>query len=219
MACSLVRWGLQPGERVAFFLSNRPEFVICYLAVLKAGGVATPINLRYRRKEIGHILLDSRPRLIITESASLSILEDSGAHETSVESIIDVDQLDDWLTEDNLIALPVVTERDLASIIYTSGTTGVSKGAVLSHSNIVATVTGLIAAWAWERSDRLLLCLPLYHVHGLFVGLLAGLATGAEIMLRPKYDSDMIIDDLLHDNPTLFFAVPDDLCAIGPCSC
>ena len=81
-------------------------------------------------------------------------------------------------------ALPLVQSEDIASIIYTSGTTGTSKGAMLSHNNLVSTVTSLLAAWAWQREDRLLLCLPLFHVHGLIVGLFTGLAAGAAILLR-----------------------------------
>lgn len=79
---------------------------------------------------------------------------------------------------------------------------------MLSHSNIMATLTSLMAAWAWRREDRLLLCLPLYHVHGLFVGLMTGLATGSEIMLRPGYERESTLAELLSGHPTLFFAVP-----------
>ena len=73
---------------------------------------------------------------------------------------------------------------DLALIIYTSGTTGRSKGAMITHNNVLATVTGLLSAWAWEPDDRLLLCLPLFHVHGLIVGLHCALAAGATVLMR-----------------------------------
>ncbi len=67
---------------------------------------------------------------------------------------------------------------------------------------------GLLAAWRWERDDRLLLCLPLYHVHGLFVGLITGLAAGATILLRSGYQGDGTVREFLGGEPTLFFAVP-----------
>ena len=208
LAAGLIAWGLRPGERVALFLGNRPEFVIAYLAVLRVGAIATPINLRYRRLEIGHILKDSTPRLIVTEQAHLPILEDAGYRQSAVEEIVLAEEFDRWLADTDGTRYPIVRSEDVASIIYTSGTTGTSKGAMLSHSNILATVTALLAAWRWERDDRLLLCLPLYHVHGLFVGLITGLAAGATILLRSGYEGDGTVRELLGGEPTLFFAVP-----------
>lgn len=207
-AAGLVDWGLQRGDRVAIFMGNRPEFVVSYFGVLRAGGIAIPINLRYRRIEIGHILTDSRPRLIITERQHLPVLEDAAYSESSVEATALAEELERWCVTDSGLRLPNVSGEDIASIIYTSGTTGASKGAMLSHSNILATVTALMAAWRWQPDDRLLLCLPLYHVHGLFVGLVTGLAAGATILLRSSYRNDETVGDLLNGRPSLFFAVP-----------
>ena len=78
LAAGLQQWGLRKGDRVAFYLGSRPEFVIAYLAVIRLGAVVVPINLRYRRTEIGHILADCTPRLLITERAQREILEDAG---------------------------------------------------------------------------------------------------------------------------------------------
>ena len=207
-AAGLIRWGLRPGERVALYLGNRPEYVIAYLGILRAGAIATPINLRYRRMEIGHILADCTPRLIVTDGANLSILEDAGYRETSVAAVVMADDLSEWYGVPTVTSYPIVPGDDVASIIYTSGTTGTSKGAMLSHNNILATVTGLMAAWAWQRDDRLLLCLPLYHVHGLFVGLITGLAAGATVLLRSQYRAGETLGELAGGEPTLFFAVP-----------
>ena len=79
----------------------------------------------------------------------------------------------------------LVDGGDLAMLLYTSGTTGKSKGAEITHDNVLATVTGLLAAWAWEPADALLLTLPLFHTHGLVVGLHCALAAGATVLLRP----------------------------------
>lgn len=208
LAAGLVSWGLGPGDRVALFLSNRPEFVIAYLAVARAGAMATPINLRYRRLEIDHILKDSAPRLLITERKQLPLLEDAGYRSSSLEATVLAEELDGWYGDVADARMPIVSSADIASIIYTSGTTGTSKGAMLSHSSVVATVTGLMAAWGWSHEDRLLLCLPLYHVHGLFVGLITGLASGATILLRQGYENDTTVQDLLSQDATLFFGVP-----------
>src|SRR3954462_934386 len=76
LAAGLAASGLGKGDRVAFFLGNRPEFVIAYLAVIRLGAVMVPINLAYRRREIAHMLSDAEPRLMITERSLLSILDE-----------------------------------------------------------------------------------------------------------------------------------------------
>lgn len=208
MAAGLQRWGLQKGDRVAFYISSRPELIIAYLAVIRLGAVVVPINLRYRRLEIGHILTDCTPRLIVTESAQRPFLDEAGAAQASVEALVLAEEVERWQAEPHTLRPPLVEGDDLALIIYTSGTTGRSKGAMISHNNVIATVTGLLAAWAWEAQDKLLLCLPLFHTHGLIVGLHCALAAGATVLLRAQFEAKTILADLLNGAPTLFFAVP-----------
>ncbi|MEZ4614135.1 MAG: AMP-binding protein [Caldilineaceae bacterium] len=208
LAAGLQQWGLQKGDRVAFYIGSRPELVIAYLAVVRLGAIVVPINLRYRRLEIGNILSDCTPRLLITETDQLPFLNDVGEPLTTVEATLLAEDFPQWQAQNATLAPPIVTADDLALIIYTSGTTGRSKGAMISHNNVIATVTGLLAAWAWEPQDKLLLCLPLFHTHGLIVGLHCALAAGATVLLRARYEDEVILGDLLHGEPTLFFAVP-----------
>ncbi len=210
LAATLQEWGLAKGDRVGFYLGNRPEFVVAYLAVIRLGAIMVPINLRYRRREIRHILGDCEPRLLITEQSQLPILDELEDEErASVEAVLVVDAFNDWLPQQpGKLTPPVVTGNDLALIMYTSGTTGRSKGAMISHNNVLATVTGLLAAWAWEPDDVLLLTLPLFHTHGLVVGLHCALAAGATTLLRPRFRAQETADELLSGEPTLFFAVP-----------
>jgi len=105
-------------------------------------------------------------------------------------------------------AAPTIGGDDLAMLLYTSGTTGRSKGAMLTHNNLLATVTGLLAAWAWEPRDRLLLTLPIFHTHGLVVGLFTALAAGASVRLRRRFDAAAVIAELAANEATLFFGVP-----------
>jgi malonyl-CoA/methylmalonyl-CoA synthetase len=208
VAAGLQQWGLRKGDRVAFFINSRPELIIAYLAVIRLGAVVVPINLRYRRLEIGHILTDCTPRLLVTESAQLPILDEVGADKASVEALLLAEEFDRWQAPADQVQLPLVESDDLALIIYTSGTTGRSKGAMITHNNVIATVTGLLAAWAWQPQDKLLLCLPLFHTHGLIVGLHCALAAGATVLLRTQFEAKTIMADLLSGEPTLFFAVP-----------
>lgn len=209
LAAGLQAWGLRKGERVAFYCNSRPEFVIAYLAVLRVGGIVVPINLRYRRLEIGHILTDCTPRLLITEHSQAAIIDEVDADaRAGLDATLYVDDWGGWLGDGAALTPPVVQGEELALIIYTSGTTGRSKGAMITHNNVMATVTGLISAWAWEQRDKLLLCLPLFHTHGLVVGLHCALVAGATTLLRTGFEADNIIADLASGAPTLFFAVP-----------
>ncbi|MFL6291537.1 MAG: acyl-CoA synthetase [Thermoanaerobaculia bacterium] len=203
LAAGLAVRGVTKGDRVAFFLGNRPEFVVAYLAVIRLGAVMVPINLAYRQREIGHMLEDSEPRLLITERAQLPILEGM-----DVGDLILAEDLDALSSEAAGFISPAVEGGDLAMLLYTSGTTGKSKGAEITHDNVLATVTGLLAAWDWSPADALLLTLPLFHSHGLVVGLHCALAAGATVLLRRRFEAAETASELLAGEPTLFFGVP-----------
>lgn len=207
IAAGLAARGVVPGDRVAFFLGNRPEFVTALLALLHLGAVLVPINLAYRRREIAHMLADAEPRLLLTERAQVSILEELEAGETAGVEVVLAEDLAAWPEVPGFVPARVEGD-DLAMLLYTSGTTGRSKGAMISHGNVLATVTGLLAAWAWEADDSLLLTLPLFHTHGLVVGLCCALASGATVMLRRRFDAGSATADLLRGEATLFFGVP-----------
>jgi malonyl-CoA/methylmalonyl-CoA synthetase len=209
LASGLAAQGLRKGDRVAFFLGNRPEFVVAYLAAIRLGAVMVPINLAYRRREIAHMVLDAEPRLLITERSLLPVLDELEAGDRrSLERVILAEELDDLKGNQASFAPPVVGGSDPAMLLYTSGTTGRSKGAIITHDNVLATVTGLLAAWAWEPRDALLLSLPLFHTHGLVVGLHCALAAGATVHLRRRFEAGETAADLLAGEPTLFFGVP-----------
>lgn len=208
LAAGLQRRGIGQGDRVAFFLGNRPEFVIAYLALLRMGAVMVPINLRYRRLEIGHILNDCAASLLVTERSELPTLTDAGYGEDGPIPLLLIEELPSWEGDSAGFVAPRVQADDLAMILYTSGTTGRSKGAMISHNNVMATVTGLLSAWGWQASDRLLLVLPLFHTHGLVVGLHCALAAGATVLLRSKFEAGRTLADLTSGVATLFFAVP-----------
>ncbi len=209
LAAGLHAKGLRKGDRVAFFLGNRTEFVTVYLAVIALGAVMVPINLAYRRREIAHMLGDATPRFLLTEKTQLPILDELEPEERgSVERVILAEEMGEWRGDPGGLPAIRVDGSDLAMILYTSGTTGRSKGAMISHDNVLATVTGLVAAWAWRPDDVLLLSLPLFHTHGLVVGLHCALAAGATVLLRRRFEAAGIVRELLGGEPTLFFGVP-----------
>ncbi|WP_201731969.1 AMP-binding protein [Acidithrix sp. C25] len=97
---------------------------------------------------------------------------------------------------------------DIALCAYTSGTTGNPKGALLSHSNLISSIQGLSVAWDWKSSDRLLLTLPLFHMHGLGVGLIGSMVVGSSIVLEEKFDLEAVFSAISAHRPSLFFGVP-----------
>jgi malonyl-CoA/methylmalonyl-CoA synthetase len=206
--------GVGRGDRVAFYLGNRAELVIAYLAVLRLGAAMVPINLAYRRREIAHILGDAAPSLLFTEAAQRPVLDELAPQErASLRHVVFAEELDAWRDGRPAVASAPpagvsLDGDDLALLMYTSGTTGRSKGAMLSHDNVLATVVALLAAWGWSADDRLLLALPLFHTHGLVVGLHCALAAGATVDVRRRFDAAEVVRDLAGGGATLFFGVP-----------
>ena len=98
---------------------------------------------------------------------------------------------------------------DQAALIgYTSGTTGRPKGAVLSHANLLTGSESVRVAWRWTESDRLVLALPLFHAHGLCVGLHGTLLAGASAVLLGRFDVDAVLDAAAEHDASMFFGVP-----------
>ena len=221
---------LRAGERAAFLAGNRPGLVVAQLAALRLGAIVVPVNPVYRAREVAHLLADAEPRLVVTEAESAAVLEEvEPAARRSVERVVRLEELEGPIREGEASGgrLPRGPDGSAAALlVYTSGTTGRSKGAVLTHDNLLATVTGLLAAWAWRPEDALLLTLPLFHVHGLVVGLWTALAAGARVELRRRFDAAAVAEELAGlpnrgqsgrtipageaalPSPTVFFGVP-----------
>ncbi len=208
-AAALKTWGLKPGERVALFLGNCPDFLAAYLGTHLAGGVVVPVNTQYRRVELRHIFDDAGVRLCLTDGGVRPELEEVRGDLPDLESVVEVGpELEDLLSDagDQEPALP--DGKDLAVIAYTSGTTGRSKGAMLLHRNLAANVASICEAWRWSADDHLLLTLPLFHTHGLTVGAHGTLFTGASAELHRRFEAEKVYDAFLEGSFTMFFGVP-----------
>ncbi len=211
-AGSLRAWGIGRGDRVALYLGNSPSFVVAYLGVLFAGGVVVPVNTRYRAGEVRHMLGDSGARLVLTDAAGRGEVERARG-DTSVKVVVLGESLEEdaalWraLAAGEALTEPLARRDDLAVIGYTSGTTGRSKGATLSHHNFLANSAAVTRAWGWSAADHLLLALPLFHMHGLGVGLHGAIFTGSTVTLRHTFEAEEVLSDLW-GNITMFFGVP-----------
>jgi malonyl-CoA/methylmalonyl-CoA synthetase len=194
MAGVLASRGLAPGDRLAVYLANCIEMIDLYLACVKQGIIFVPINILYREREIGHILADAEPKAVIVR----------GEFPASAPA---------WQVEELGDAAPVRPNRTLtgdtpATLVYTSGTTGASKGAILTHNNFAANAVNLLACWQITAADRLLLPLPLFHVHGLGNGLHCWLISGCRMCLLERFEHHRAADHFRAFRPTVFFGVP-----------
>jgi malonyl-CoA/methylmalonyl-CoA synthetase len=222
-ARALVVNSVQPGDRVALFLGNCPEFVVAYLGIQLAGAVVVLVNTQYRQVELRHIMTDAGVRLCVTSAAGEQEL--LRLSDLAVETLVIVGEMEQqsWVSPMVRIAFTdfMVPEKSISTTIslplpdsaavigYTSGTTGHAKGALLSHRNLSANSIAVTTAWHWTDNDLLLLTLPLFHTHGLMVGMHGTFVTGASVILRRKFDAADVLA-MLHDNSriSLFFGVP-----------
>ena len=203
VAARLAAAGLHAGDRIVMSAATSGELVVAHVAALRLGLIVVPVNGAYREREIAHVVADCTPKA--------AVVDDQERWEVIVAAATDP-----VLVVDPEIALPDGPEpeldacgpADLALLCYTSGTTGVPKGAMLTHGNALASCEALRIAWRWTADDRLVLALPLFHVHGLGVGLHGTLLCGASAVLVPRFGPDAVLDAAAAHDATLFFGVP-----------
>lgn len=192
--------GLRTGDRVLMCAEASLDLVVAYVAAQRLGLVVVPVNAAYTRREVDHIIGDAGPSGAIVDDPE----KRGWMRELEVVCGPDV-ELPDGAGEGGA-TLDQTRRGDLALIAYTSGTTGAPKGAMLSSGNLLASAEAVRIAWRWTPADRLVLALPLFHIHGLGVGLHGTLVTGASAALLPKFDVDQVIDAAAH--ASMFFGVP-----------
>ena len=213
-ASNQARWswlesrGVALGDRVALLLPNSIEFVLAYLACLKSGAVAIPLNPAFRERELRGILADAEPEVLITDREHRKELGASVPQRTQVVVVDDLPGIDEGADQDSASSAVRVVGSDPALFVYTSGTTGRPKGAVLTHDNLASNLLALLHCWEWTSADRLLLSLPLSHLHGLGLGLHGWLAAGCETHLLRRFDAGQILTTAAESNATLFLGVP-----------
>ena len=189
--------------RVAFLVEPSFGYAAVQRGVWRAGGVAVPLAVSHPAAELDYVIRDSEAGFVIGRDAQRQLLEPlaaaAGARFLSVEQALAAAPVD---------ALPHIGAPRRAMIVYTSGTTGRPKGVVSSHAIIGAQISSLISAWGWRPSDRLLLVLPLHHVHGIINGLCSALAVHATCEMLPTFDATAVWDRLASGEITVFTAVP-----------
>jgi len=189
------------------------------------------VNTQYRQVELRHILGDSGARVCVTDTSGARELERVRGELPALARVVLAEEADEFLgaeggtgrgavsgpdaaPERAMSALP--EPDDVALIAYTSGTTGRSKGAILTHANLAANAWAVTTAWRWTADDYLLLMLPLFHVHGLCVGVHGTWLSGGTVELHRKFDAGVAYERIASgdqtgaesERPTMFFGVP-----------
>ena len=203
LAGRLLAAGLEAGDRVLVSGPSSVDLAAVHVACLRAGLVVVPVNGGYREAELAHLVGDCAPRAALVDHDGWADLL-AGL----VPDLLVADTAVDLPDGDPGDRLDRATPGDPALLGYTSGTTGRPKGAVLTQANLLAGAWSVVVAWRWTGADRLLLCLPLFHMHGLGVGLHGTLLAGGSAVLQVGFAPDAVFNGLADHRCTMFFGVP-----------
>jgi malonyl-CoA/methylmalonyl-CoA synthetase len=192
LASSLVRGGVLPGDRVLVQIEKCPEALFLYLACVMAGAIFLPLNPAYSAKEMAYFASNSLPKVIVGDHKSGPSLETVARNVGAQLVILSNGKLP--IEEGSTFDIVPREPNDIAAILYTSGTTGASKGAMLSHGNLVSNAEVLCTEWRFTTEDRLIHPLPVFHSHGLFVATNIALVSGCTLIFHRKFDIETIFD-------------------------
>jgi malonyl-CoA/methylmalonyl-CoA synthetase len=202
---------LPAGARIAVQTEKSVEALMFYLAVLRAGFVYLPLNTAYQSSEIAYFMGNAEPSVVVCSGKNFGWISKL-AFQAGTQNVFTLNDdrtgtlLDRASTRSDHHA-PVLRQADeLAAILYTSGTTGRSKGAMLSHGNLLSNAQTLKSYWGWRSDDVLIHVLPIFHVHGLFVASHGALLAGAKMIWFDRFDVKAVLARL--PEATVFMGVP-----------
>ncbi len=205
---------LPEGSRIAVQVEKSVEAMLLYLATLRAGYVYLPLNTAYQSAEIEYFIGNAEPAVMVCTSRNFSWVSKI-AFRAGTRHVFTLGGDRTGSLLERAAALPGGGDRhtvaqksadDLAVIIYTSGTTGRSKGAMLTHGNMLSNAMVLKDYWGWRPDDVLIHALPIFHVHGLFVAIHGALLSGAKMIWLGKFDAKQVVARL--PQATVFMGVP-----------
>ncbi len=211
MASLLQTLQIPQGSRVAVQVEKSVEAMMLYLATLRAGLVFLPLNTAYQSAEIEYFITNAQPAVVVCSSKNFGWVSKI-AFTCGAQSVFTLDDdrsgslLDRAARCSDIHSTVRSKDEDLAAILYTSGTTGRSKGAMLSHGNMLSNAVTLKDYWGWQKGDVLIHALPIFHVHGLFVAMHAALINGSKMIWLNKFEPKAAIAAM--SRATVFMGVP-----------
>jgi malonyl-CoA/methylmalonyl-CoA synthetase len=211
LANLLVSLKLPQGARIAVQVEKSVEAMLLYLATLRAGYVFLPLNTAYQSAEIEYFIENAEPAVVVCSKKNFGWVSKIAFKAGTLNVFtLDDDRTGSLLeraahcSDKHIVA--VKQADDLAAILYTSGTTGRSKGAMLSHGNMLSNALVLKDYWGWSTGDVLIHALPIFHVHGLFVALHGALINGSKMIWCAKFEPKFVIQKM--PEATVFMGVP-----------
>jgi len=233
---ALVASGVEPGARVAIWACNSAEWIVAALGLFQAGAVLVPVNTRFKGGEAADILSRSRARVLVTVTDFLgtdyvAMLRAGDVELPHLETIVVAsgrppDGTEPWATflgratDEGRAEVDRRSESlgpdDPSDILFTSGTTGLPKGVVMSHRRTLRVATDWVDMTGLCADDRYLMVNPYFHMFGLKAGILACVASGAEMLPEPVFDIDRVLArverekvTVLPGSPTIYQAILD----------
>ena len=223
-ANALAKVGVKKGDRVALYMTNRPEYVISVYGIARLGAVFTPMNPTYKEGEIEHQLNDAEASVLVVQESLYPLVRTVRPQLESLKEIIVVGQqaesgtylFRDLIRQSSPKHPPPATlnwSEDLVALPYSSGTTGLPKGVMLTQQNLVANNIQFISSGRITEQDTMLLFLPFYHIYGMMlVG--GGLYAGATLVIMEAFDLERSLMLTQQYGVTLYYAVPPILVAL-----
>ena len=220
VANSLIRMGVNKGDRVAMLLPNSPEFVTIYFGIVKAGGIAVPLDIKYKVDELAFLFDSCQPKVMVAESPTLEPLVPALPRFKSIKHVIDLGSKYEgrFLSYREIMAsgssnrIGVGLEpEDIAQIAYTGGPTNRPRGAMLSHQSLVTEAA--ISADGFRQTDKdiaMLFALPMYHVFGSVAVLLTSIYKGSTVVMVPGtgLSISIFMSTIERERGTMFLGVP-----------
>jgi malonyl-CoA/methylmalonyl-CoA synthetase len=211
LANALQSLGVRKGDRIAVQTHKSVEAMMLYLATLRMGAVFVPLNTAYQAGEMAHFISDCTPTVVVCDAANEAWLQhlcdsNKGAHLITLNANRTGRLWDFAMAQSHTFDTVNRQANDIAAILYTSGTTGRSKGALLSHNNLLSNAQTLKAHWGWQANDVLIHVLPIFHVHGLFVAIHGALLAGAKMLWAAKFEPMQVLANF--PRATVFMGVP-----------
>jgi malonyl-CoA/methylmalonyl-CoA synthetase len=202
---------LPKGARIAVQVEKSVEALVLYLATLRAGLVYLPLNTAYQSAEMAYFIEDAKPAVVVCSGRNFGWISKMAflagtAHVFTLNDDRTGSLLDRASQFPKTHTIAARAADDLAAIIYTSGTTGRSKGAMLSHGNLLSNARVLQTCWDWQPGDVLIHALPIFHVHGLFVAIHGALINGSKMVWCAKFDPKVVLQHF--PRATVFMGVP-----------
>ena len=202
--------GVAEGDRVAVQVQKSVTALAVYFATVRAGAVFLPLNIDYRKEEVSYFLADAKPKIFVCDGAAAENYSDMSVELGMTLLTLNADETGSLadLAAEQSVEFQSVNRGvdDLAALVYTSGTTGRSKGAMVTHGNLLSNAKALSEEWHFEADDVLLHALPIFHVHGLFIATNTVIAAGASMVFLPKFDAATALEQL--PNVTVLMGVP-----------